>query len=58
MMSKFRLDGFAFHKQRYSDHLQVGNGERLAFFSISAGKAQMVEIGVEKENYITVFETT
>jgi len=51
MVSKFSQDVFAFHKQRYSDHLQMGNGERLAFFSISAGKAQMVEIGVEKENF-------
>lgn len=42
MVSKFRLDGFAFHKQRYSDHLQVGNGGRLAFFSISAGKALLL----------------
>jgi len=51
MVSKFSQDVFAFHKQRYSDHLQMGNGERLAFFSISAGKAQVVEIGVEKENF-------
>lgn len=57
MVSKFRQDGVASRKQRYSDHLQVENGERLAFFSNSAGKAQMVELEVEKENYITIFET-